>query len=315
MRPRRTFVVALLGALTLAGCGHTRHPGAPAPAAPAGAGFPVTVHTAAGPVTIPARPRRIVSLSPTSTEMLYAVGAGSQVVAVDDQSDYPAQAPRTKLSGFKPNAEAVIGYSPDLVVLSDDANGIVAALKAVKIPVLQTPAAATLDDTYREIAEVGAATGHAAQAAGVVAGMKRRIAQIVAATRKPARPLTYYHELESDLYTVTSKTFVGQVYGLFGLRNIADKADKQGSGYPRLSAEYVVQADPDLIFLADTRCCGQSRATVARRPGWNHITAVRDGQIVELDDDIASRWGPRVVDFVQEVAQAVNRAAGSSGGR
>ncbi|RMH67259.1 MAG: ABC transporter substrate-binding protein, partial [Actinomyces sp.] len=127
--------------------------------------------------------------------------------------------------------------------------------------------------------------------------------------------ITYYHELDDTLYTVTSGTFVGEIYALFGLENVADPADADGSafGYPQLSAEYLVDADPDLIFLADTKCCGQSAATVAARPGWDTLTAVREGHVVELDDDIASRWGPRVVDFARAVAAALDTLAVPAG--
>ncbi|MFC4059642.1 ABC transporter substrate-binding protein [Planomonospora corallina] len=316
MRPVRTaFAGALLGVLTLAGCGQsatTASPstsssssGAPSAAAP---GFPVTVEAGNGSVTIGARPERIVSLSPTATEALFAVGAGSQVVAVDDQSNHPAEAPRTDLSGFKPNAEAVIAHKPDLVVLATDTDGIVAKLTKVGVPVLLEPAAAKLDDAYDQIADLGAATGNAAGAEQVVAGMKKKIEEAVAAAPKDAK-LTYYHELDTTPYSVTSTTFVGQVYSLFGLTNIADKAPDLAGGYPKLSAEFVAQADPDLIFLADTKCCGQSGETLAKRPGWSKLSAVTGDRVIALDDDIASRWGPRVADLVQQVGEAVGKAA------
>jgi iron complex transport system substrate-binding protein len=116
-----------------------------------------------------------------------------------------------------------------------------------------------------------------------------------------------YHELTPDLYSATSRTFVGQVYTAFGLRNIADAADSIGSGYPQLSAEYVVSANPDLIVLADTVCCGQKPSTVAGRPGWDRISAVRTGSIVRVHDSIASRWGPRIVDFFRAMSAALAR--------
>ncbi|GAA3145919.1 ABC transporter substrate-binding protein [Planomonospora alba] len=314
MRPVRTVLAgALLGALTLAGCGQSTTTASqsgsasPSTAAPA-PGFPVTVEAGNGPVTIGARPERIVSLSPTATETLFAVGAGSQVVAVDDQSNHPAEAPRTDLSGFKPNAEAVIAHKPDLVVLANDTDGIVAELTEVGVPVLLEPAAAKLDEAYDQITDLGAATGNAAGAEQVVAGMKKKIEQAVAAAPGDAK-LTYYHELDTTPYSVTSSTFIGQVYALFGLTNIADKAPDLAGGYPKLSAEFVAKADPDLIFLADTKCCGQSRDTLAERPGWSKLSAVTGDRVVPLDDDVASRWGPRVADLAQQVGEAVRKAA------
>jgi len=252
-------------------------------------------------------PKRIVSLSPTATEMLFAIGAGDQVVAVDSNSNYPAEAPKTDLSAYQPNIEAIAGYKPDLVVYSDDPGELKAGLDKLSIPVLHQPAATDLDDSYAQLGQLGQATGHADEAGQLAATMRAEIDKIAAAAR-PERPLTYYHELDKNLYTATSKTFIGQLYDQLGMKNIADAADKDGSGYPQLSAEYVIKADPDLIFLADTKCCGQSARTVAARDGWNELTAVRTGGVVELDDDVASRWGPRVVDYLKTVAAKVQTA-------
>ncbi|HET8607512.1 MAG TPA: ABC transporter substrate-binding protein [Gaiellaceae bacterium] len=260
------------------------------------------VFASASPAAVP---HRIVSLSPTATETLFAIGAGKQVVAVDNDSTYPAQAPRTKLSGVTPNVEAIAAYRPDLVVIAYDPGGLAAALAKLKIPVLDQDAAKNFAGAYAQIRRLGAVTGHRAGAAGLVARMKARIAKAVASAHDRGRGLTVYHELDPTLYSVTSNTFAGQVYRLFGLKDIADAADKTGSGYPQLSAEYVVASDPDLIVLADTVCCGQSRASVASRPGWSGIRAVRDGEVVRLDDSIASRWGPRIVDFVRAIASAL----------
>lgn len=307
---RRRLAATLLGITALvvpllAGCGSDTSATGANPSTSTTSGYPVTISASGGPVTLPARPHRIVSLSPTATEMLYAIGAGGQVTAVDSLSDYPKQAPRTKLSAFKPNAEAVIKHKPDLVVLSNDQNGIVKALRKVKIPVLLEPAATSLSDAYGQIDQLGAATGHARKAATVVSGMKKKIASIVAATKKPKKHPTYYYELDNHYYTATSKTFIGRVLGLFGLRNIADSADKQHSGYPKLSAEYVLKADPDLVLLADTSCCQQTATTVAKRPGWDKMTAVTGHHVIALNDDIASRWGPRIVTLVRTVSRAV----------
>ena len=276
--------------------------------------FPVTVEGASGKaLTITSRPERIVSLSPTATEMLYAIGAGDQVEAVDDQSNFPSQAPRTKLSGFQPNVEAIAGYRPDLVLLSNDEQDVVAGLGRLSIPTLLLPAAQKLDDTYGQIELVGKATGHRSEATATVTKMKADIGAIVAGIPERAAPLTYYHELDDTLFSVTSQTFIGQIYSLVGLKNIADKADKEGSGYPQLSSEYLVKADPDLIFLADTKCCGQSAQTLAKRSGFANLAAVKNGTVIPLDDDIASRWGPRVVDFLRTVAAAVAKAPTTSG--
>lgn len=267
-------------------------------------GFPVTVTAGNGEVTIEQRPVRIVSLAPTLTEVLFAIGAGDQVVAVDELSNYPEDAPRTDLSGFEPNLEAVAALDPDLVVVSDDFNDIVSALTAVGIPVIHQPAAASLDDTYAQIEQLGAATGNPEAAAGLVASMASEIDDLSGSVEERADPLTYYHELDGSLFTVTSETFIGEIYGLAGLENIADAAEGADTLYPQLSAEYIIESDPDLIFLADTQCCGESAETVAARPGWDQITAVSSGAVFALDDDIASRWGPRVVDLLETIVAA-----------
>lgn len=290
-----------LAALALVGSG-TSAPSRSAPAA-----FPVTIVTATGKVTVRRRPRRIISLSPTATESLFAIGAGSQVVAVDNQSDYPKAAPKTTLSGYTPNVEAIAAYRPDLVVAAFDPKGLSTALRKLSIPVVIQDAPSTFKGAYQQIRQLGLATGNLPGATRVVQRMKARIAAIARASRARAQGLSVYHEVTPDLYSASSKSFVGKVYESFGLRNIADAADSAGTGYPQLSAEYVVSQSPDLVVLADSVCCGQTAATVAARPGWDHVKAVRTGSIVRVDDSIASRWGPRLVNFFRAVASALAR--------
>ncbi|MEV6305073.1 ABC transporter substrate-binding protein [Actinoplanes sp. NPDC051861] len=291
-------------ALLIGGCADTtEQPAATTPSA--AASFPVTV----GTLTLDARPEKIVSLSPTTTEMLFAIGAGSQVIAVDDQSNYPAEAPKTDLSSFKPNAEAIAAKNPDLVVLSHDTENILAQLDKLDIPVFQAPAAQTLDDTYKQIGDLGTLTGHRTEAQQVSTDMAAKIDGIVKTVPARGKPLTYFYELSPDLYTATSKTFIGSVFSLFGMTNVADTADPDGKlgGYPQMTQEALVKANPDTIFLADAKCCQQSAETVKARSGWSAVTAVQKGQTYPLDDDIASRWGPRTVDLVQSVADAVGK--------
>jgi iron complex transport system substrate-binding protein len=271
--------------------------------------FPLKLKAADGVVTIMKRPARIVSLSATATEDLYAVGTGKQVVAVDSYSNYPRQAPRTHLSGFTPNIEAIAKYRPDLVLIDTDANHIVRELGKVGIPVLVEPPAANLNDVYAEIAQIARATGHAQAAINVTAGIRRQVAAIVRSAPRPTTPLTVYHELDQHFYSATSHTFIGEMYKLLGLVNIADKAKGSGT-YPQLSAEYIIASNPDLIVLADTVCCGQTRATVAARPGWSGISAVKSGEVVPVNDSIASEWGPRIVLFLKAVASAVKTLEG-----
>jgi iron complex transport system substrate-binding protein len=252
-----------------------------------------------------AAPHRIISLSPTATESLFAIGAGKQVIAVDDQSDYPKRAPRTSLSGYTPNVEAIAGYKPDLVVISGNPGDVVSGLRRLDIRVLLQPAAKNLAEAYAQIRQLGSVTGHRKAANALATRMQKAITRIVKSV--PKRKLTVYHELDPTYYSATSNTFIGRIYKLFGLRNIADPAASSGSDYPQLSGEYILSANPSLIVLADTRCCGQSAASVASRPGWSGLAAVRNHRVLGIDDSIASRWGPRVVNFVQAVGKALRR--------
>jgi iron complex transport system substrate-binding protein len=303
-RPRFARTLALFAtaglAAALAACG-TDTPAA-TPSASSSDTFPVTV----GSLTLPAQPTRIVSLSPAATEMIYAVGAGKQVVAVDSLSNFPADAPKTALSAYEPNAEAIAAQNPDLVVLSDDIKNIVSQLTTLKIPVYLTPAAATLDDTYRQITDLGKLTGHSADADALTKQMRDDITKLTADLPKREKPLTYYYELDPALYSVTSKSFIGSLFTAAGLTNIADTLSDGSTAYPQLSAEALIKANPDFIFLADSKCCGQSLETVKARAGWANVTAVAKGQVVTLDDDIASRWGPRVVDLLRIIVDATN---------
>jgi iron complex transport system substrate-binding protein len=271
------------------------------------AAYPVSIVTPSGKVTVSKKPRRIVSLSATATETLFAIGAGQQVVAVDDQSDYPKSAPKTTLSGFTPNVEAIAEYRPDLVIVSYDTKGVVSALRKLKIAVVHHDAAKGFQGAYQQIRQLGLVTDHLPEATRLVRTMKAKIKRIVDASGPKASRLTVYHELTPDFYSATSSTFVGKVYAALGLRNIADAADSSGTGYPQLSAEYIVSSSPDLIVLADSICCGQKPSTVAARPGWDRINAVRTGSILRVHDSIASRWGPRLVDFFRALSAALAR--------
>jgi iron complex transport system substrate-binding protein len=268
------------------------------------ADFPVTV----GDLTLDAEPQRVVSMSATATEMLFAIGAGEKLVAVDNFSNYPAEtASLEKVDAYQPNVEAISALQPDLVIISYDPGNLIEQLNALSIPVFSANAVANLDGVYEQITQLGSLTGRSDEAMSVVATMQSEIGEIVAGITKTDPPLTYFYELDPTLYTITSNTFVGGVMSSLGLVSIADGVEA-GNDYPQLSAEVLVEKDPDIIFLADTKCCAQSAETVAARDGWAELSAVRTSNIVELDDDIASRWGPRLVDLVRVVADAVAAA-------
>ena len=267
-----------------------------------------TVEAANGAVDIPERPASIVSLSPTATEMLFAIGAGPQVVAVDEFSDYPEEAPITDLSGYTPNLEAIASYGPDLIVVGHDTDGLVGALEAVGVPVLLLPAAVTFEDVFGQMRTLGDATGNSENAVAAVATLEAEIDEILSDVGDLGTGLAVYHELDPTFYSVTSVTFIGRVYDAFGLDNIADAADVDGFGYPQLSAEYILERNPDLIVVTD--CCGDTADSVAERPGWESISAVQSDSVVVVDGDVSSRWGPRIVEFLRTIATLITGLAG-----
>lgn len=272
--------------------------------------FPVTVTHDGGDTTIGAQPTRIVSLSPTATEMLFAIGAGDQVVAADSLSNYPAEAPTTDLSGFEPSLEAIAAEDPDLVVLSFDTGEIAAGLEEIDVPTLVFGSAFTIDDVYRQIAEFGIATGHIDEAAEVNGEIRAGIEEIVAGVEPSDTPIRIYHELDDTFFSASSNSFIGALYALLGVENIADEADTDGFGFPQLSPEYLLEADPELIIFTDQ--VGYSADDIAARPGWDAITAVANGNIVQVNADVASRWGPRIVEFLEIIAAELTKVPAGS---
>ena len=295
-RPTALLVAALMIA-----------PIVPVNAASTATKYPLTISSGGYSTTIVKKPTRIISLSPSATESLFEIGAGKQVLAVDSLSNFPKSAPITELSAFEPNVEAIAALKPDLVVLSVDAMKsmvVKEALEKLKISVLMEKAPETLAQAYQEIEVLGAVTDRSAEAKKVTFKMAALIKSIINRTKKTVK-ITFFHELDNTLYSVTSDTFIGRVYKDFGLVNIADKAAGADSyGYPQLSAEYLLKTDPDVIFLADAEY-GESAATVKARAGWSGITAVAKRNVFALPNDIPSRWGPRLVDFYRYVAASL----------
>ncbi len=329
-RPFRLFSVLLLAlALLGASCGNdddaaeiqaTEQPApepapmeapseAPAPEpAPTEAAPPPTEEPAPDPApteAAPQGPQRIVSLSPTATEILFAIGAGDQVVAVDQFSYYPPEAPVTDLSGWDPNVEAVLSYEPDLVVISNDANDLMAGMDAVGVDVLLSSAPADFEGGYDAVVQIGMAVGRVDEASALVAELRGEIEAALAAA--PTLPVRVYHELGATHFSASSNSFIGAVYAAMGSVNIADEADVDGYGFPQLTEEYIVEADPELIVITDQ--VAYTVEDVAARPGWGDVSAVRNGNIVVVNADIASRWGPRLPQFIAAVADALQTVA------
>ena len=315
---RRRFVGLLAGTLLFAACGADPDNTKPATTEPVVADTTAAAETTVAEESADAKKmagERIVSLSATATEMLYAIGAQDQLVAVDNYSNYPQEAAdfATKIDAFEPSVEAISELDPTVVLLTYDPGDLQAQLEKLDIKVWFGAAAATLDDTYKQITELGDLTGKVAEATALVESMDSEIEATITGMELPDAPVSYYYELDNTFYSVTSNTFVGQLMSRFMLQNIADTAEA-GNDYPQLSAESIISSNPQMIFLSDTKCCAQSAATVAERAGWDAVDAVANGNVVELDDDIASRWGPRVVDLVKSVAAAVAKYVESAKG-
>ena len=260
---------------------------------------------ASAPHTTPiaAVSQRIVSLSATHTEILYAIGAESHIVATDLTSDFPSAAADTpKVDAFNFNIEEVVALDPDLVVLAFDFSGEVEALRAAGIGSLLLPPPADLAGALDQIGELGSAVGQPEAARTIANGLERDISDALSSISPPSPPATFYHEIDATLFSANSTTFLGSIFSEFGLINLADEVpDEFGSGFVQLSAEFILESDPDVIFLGDA-AFGESADTVGARPGWDSLTAVQEGNILELDADISGRWGPRTLQLVRQIA-------------
>lgn len=264
----------------------------------------ITVGGDAGDLTLENRPDRIVSLSATHTEILYALGAGDLVAGTDLTSNYPAEAEATaKVDAFNFDVEEIVALNPDLVITAFDFQGELAALESVGVPTLLLAPATSLEEAYDQIAILGQVTNREDVANEVVEAMRDRIDELMGSA--PGSSLSVFHEVDNTLYSANSSTFLGDIYAQFGFENIADEVpDEFGSGYVQLSEEFIFAKNPDLVFLGDASF-GESLATVAARPGWQTLGAVQQGAVFELDGDVAGRWGPRTVDLVEEIAAAI----------
>jgi iron complex transport system substrate-binding protein len=261
------------------------------------------------------KPHCIVSLSPTATETLYAIGAGKQVQAVDTDSDYPTKGlPKIRINALDPSVEAVLGIckvtkrypssKPDLVVISYDANSIEQKLKALGIKVVFQDAATSVNNALNQIRQLGKLTGHVKTADALATSLNTTIQNdIKSIPPHPTKKVTVYYEVGyNPYYSLTSQTFVGSLLKSLGLVNIADgDSTTADAGYPELSAEYIISSNPTLIFLAD----GETPASVAKRAGFSKVSAVANNNIIELNSDIASRWGPRLSILMNQLTQDV----------
>ena len=273
--------------------------------------YPLTIKFGGYTTKITKKPTKIISLSPSATEILYAIGAGSQILAVDNLSNYPANAPVSEISAFDPSVEAILAKKPDLVLISVDstkAPQIRNALVKLGIPVLMEKAPATLQDVYAENTLLARVTDRQPGAVKLNASMAKSVKDTLAKAKTSSK-IRIYHEVDDTYFSVTSNTFIGTVYKDFGAVNIADAASvADNSGYPQLSAEYLLKSNPQVIFLSNAQY-GVTADSVSKRAGWSQISAVKNKKIVELPADIPSRWGPRLVDFYKLIGASLAKVS------
>jgi iron complex transport system substrate-binding protein len=298
-------IAALMFAATSVGVAPASATKPPLETVSAAAVFPVSVHSGDGTVRIAAKPERILSLSASATQMLYAIGAGGQVVGVDKYSTYPAGAPRTKFTGYESSAEDYLYLKPDLVIFPFRTGTLIQQLQALHIPALLLPPATGMAGVDNQLTELGMATGHEAGARSAGSALASNLGAATRRVGNAGRGKTYYIEVDPTYYTATSKTFIGAEFSLFGMRDIADGAG-HGSAYPQISPEYILKEDPDYVFLADTVCCHETAALFAKRPGFSALSAVRLDHVIGVNDSVASQWGPHTIEvFVAQLARVL----------
>ena len=267
--------------------------------APDASAFPVEVTDSLGnAVTLEAPPQRIASLSAGHTEVLYAIGAGDQIAAVDNTSDCPSAVNELpKMDAYTPSVEQIAGLEPDLVVIFFDPGDLQSSLQGLGIPVLNLAAPESVQGVYDQMALLGEATGHPDDAERVAGEMREAVEDVRSRLGVVEAPAVF-HEVDTNYFSAASGTFIGDLYGMLGASNIADVT---GQPYPQMSGEAIIQADPDVIILADEDA-GESPETVKARPGWGSVSAVKNGRVYVIDPDIVSRPGPRLVEALRTLA-------------
>lgn len=257
-------------------------------------------------VTLDGPAQRIVSLAPSNTEILFAIGAGDQVVGRDQLSDYPEAAKNVTDVGstFQAlNTELIVSLQPDLVLAAEiNTPEQVKQLEDLGLTVYYLKNPHTLEEMYGNLEIVAQLTGHESEAAALIESLKARVAAVDEKIAPiSSRPSVFYEMDATDPakpYTAGKGTFITQLIERAGGYNIASDLEE----YPQMSLEQVVAADPAFIILGDARY-GISPESVAQRPGWENLTAVKNGNVLPFNDDLVSRPGPRLVDALEELAK------------
>ena len=249
-------------------------------------------------------PKRIISLSPSITEILFEIGSGNQVIAVDNLSNYPNEAPISDISAYDPNVEAISLLNPDLVILSYNIKNLNTALKKIGIETIYLPAPLNFEDILDQIDYLGLKTGNEDKAKNLISNMKVRM-KTLQKLRENEKATKIYHEIDPNYYSPSKFSFIGDIYQKLNYKNVANKADISNLGYPKLSPELIISENPDLIVLP-----GKDNKYVEKvklRPGWGYIEAVKKNNFLLTNNDIASRWGPRILNFASILVEYSNK--------
>jgi iron complex transport system substrate-binding protein len=304
----------MLAALLLASCAPAT-PAAPAPTAtaqPAATAAPISLVDGNGRTVTLAKPaQRVISLAPSDTEILYAIGAGAQLLGVDQYSDYPPEAKKLTVVGSgvdKPDTELILSLKPDLVL----AAGVVPAdkvkaLEDVGLTVFTVPNPTDLDGMYATLRTVAQLTGHAAETEALIASLKARVKAVedkVAGAK--SQPLVLYELDATDPnapWTSGPGTFMDNLIRMAGGRNVGSGLK---SDWAQISTEEVIRQNPDIILLGDFTLGGVTADMVRARSGWGGMAAVKNNQVYPIDDNIVSRPGPRLVEGLEAAAKLLH---------
>jgi iron complex transport system substrate-binding protein len=272
--------------------------------------FPMTVVDRLGrKVTLQRAPERIVSLAPRITELLFAIGAGDQVVAVTSYCNYPPEAQkRQQIGGFSSESqslEQIVALRPDLAVATGDLQWpIISELERLGVPIVSL-GAESLADLYRELDLLGRLTGHSSEAARLTQAMQRRVERVatMARTIQPQQRVTvFYHVWSEPLMTVGPGSFVGELIAICGGINIVSDASQP---YPNISQEVLLARDPEVILANSSAHDPMTIERLRTSPGWSSLRAVRNNRIYLIDGDLILRCGPRLVDALEIMARAL----------
>jgi len=292
------FLGAALLGLLVAACGGDSNSSGGASGQPS-ATFPMSVTDTGGKaVTFSMAPTRIISYSPGATEILFAIGAGGQVVATDSFSDYPAAAKALpKLEYLRPAPEPALALRPDLVIMAGAQEGDVEQFRAAGLTVFLLREPEDIAGVIEDVRLLGRLTGKAEGAEAVAKDMEKRVTAVQQKANGAGKGPLVFFELSPDGFSVSPNSFVGSMLKLVKAGNVADGA---ASAFPQLSAEVIIEADPEVILLSDAgEWGGQSLETVKARPGWSDIKAVKSGRVIEIDPNVFTRPGPRVIEALE----------------